>query len=555
MASSRPAVVAPRGMVGCAHPLASLAGVRMLLAGGNAVDAAVAVATTLNVVEPYMSGVGGDGYMLIYLARTGQRIALDYVGRTARAADRSLYTPESMGEGALAPLVPGNLGGWLYALEHYGTMERADVFGPAITYAERGFPLTRTNAAFIAPARHRLNPAGLAVFFPGGREPRLGDLIVQSDLAHSFRQIVEGGAEVFYRGDLMKKMVACLQENGGVLTAEDFADFRVEENQRISTTFRGYEVTTLPPPCAGVQYLETLNLLEGLDLEGLGHLRAPYLHHVAEAIKIAVADRRAAFLGRSTPPVAGMLSKEYAARRRADIDPRRAAVGGGDRFVGVRIPGEVQPGEFPVSNAEQTTSFSVVDGDGNAVTVTHSLGQGFGSGLMVEGTGIFLNDFSWWMELDPESPNCIGPSKKIEMCMAPCQVFRDGRLFLSIGTPGGWGIPQTTTQMLLNVLAFDQDTQEAIDAPRFRTAIQLNEAPAYVTDPAAIPANSGRELIVEGRIPASVTAELESYGHVVTRMPDWTPAVGGGHGVKIDPTTGARIGGADPRRDGVAIGL
>ena len=555
MAASRPAVVAPGGMVASAHPLASLAGVRMMLDGGNAVDAAVAVAATLNVVEPYMSGVGGDGYMLIYLARPNQRIALDYVGRTPLGVRHEAYTTEMMGRGALAPLVPGNLGGWLHALEHYGTMRRADVFAPAISYAENGFPLTRLNAFWIAGNRDALNSAALDVFFPVGRMPRFGDVIVQRDLARTFRQIVEGGAEVFYHGDLMRKMVACIQENGGAMSEEDFARFQVESVERISTLYRGYEVTTLPPPCSGVQYLETLSILEGFDLVSMGHGSAQQIHHVAEAIKIAMADRRACYLNRTTPPVAAMLAPEYIARRRSEISPRKASISGGDRFIGIKIPGEIEAGVLPGSRAEQTTSFSVVDPEGNAVTVTQSLGQGFGSGLMVDGTGIFLNDFVWWMDLDPASPNAVGPGKKLEMCVAPCQIFRDGRLFLSIGTPGGWGIPQTTPQMIVNALDFGMDTQEAIDAPRFRCAVAVGEAPTRVADPTNLPTGTGRELLIEGRVSATVLSELEGYGHHIRRLDDWTAAVGGGHGVKIDPESGARIGGADPRRDGVAIGL
>lgn len=542
-------------MVAAAHPLATLAGVRTMLEGGNAVDAAVAVAAALNVVEPYMSGMGGEGYMLLYLARTGQRVALDFVGRTPQGARPGLYTPATMAKGALAPLVPGNLGGWLYALEHFGTMRRQDVFGSAIEYAEKGFPLTHLNALWISQNREHLNQAAREVFFPNGRAPRFGEVIVQTDLARSFRMVVEGGAAVFYRGELGRQIVRCLQENGGVMSEEDLAAFRVETPKRIDTTYRGFEVTTLPPPCSGIQYLETLNLLEGFDLVRMGHGTAQYIHHVAEAIKIAMADRRACYLHRAIPPVATMLAKDYAARRRAEIVPNRAALSGGDRFIGVTIPGEVAAGVLPGSTAEQTTSFSVVDPEGNAVTVTQSLGQGFGSGVMVDGTGIFLNDFVWWMDLDPASPNAVGPDKKLEMCLAPCQVFLGGRLFLTIGTPGGWGIPQTTLQMLLNVLDFGMDTQEAIEAPRFRCLVSAAEQPTELTGSAGLPAEAGRELAVEGRLSAEVLAELESYGHHIRRLPEWTPAVGGGHGVKIDPDSGARIGGADPRRDGVAIGF
>jgi gamma-glutamyltranspeptidase/glutathione hydrolase len=420
--STRPPVVAPHGVVAAAHPLAAAAGLRMLLEGGNAVDAAVAVASTLNVVEPYMSGIGGDGLMMLTLA-DGSRNGLDYVAPAPSGARPELYRddPMRLERGPLSPLVPGNCGGWLAALEAHGTMDRARVFGPAIGYAEEGFPLSPKNVSFIEGALPRVDEAGRRRIAPDGRVPRPGEWIKQPELGRTFRAVVEGGAEAFYRGPIAEAICDDVQARGGVLTREDMADFRPRWVEPIAVRYREHEVATLPPPCCGLQYLETLSILEGFEVGRLGHGTADHLHLLIEAIKIAVADR-AQYLGRDDVPVAGLLSPSYAASRRGEIDMGRARPSRGDRWVREGDPEAIRAGDERVLRGENTTSFSVVDRWGNAVSVTQSLGHGFGSGVCAGGTGVFLNNFCFWFDLDPESPNAIAPGRRLAMCIAPAHV-------------------------------------------------------------------------------------------------------------------------------------
>ena len=533
--STRPPVMGARGMVSAAHPLASLAGVRALVAGGNAIDAAVAVAAALNVVEPYMSGLGGDGYMLVHIARDNRLHALDYVGRSAHAAELGAYASVSEREyGPKSGLVPGALGGWLAAHERFGSLPLDQIFAPAIEYAEAGVPVTLNGAQFIASSAERLNEAARATFLPGGPPPPAGTIIRQPALAATYRELAAGGAAAFYGGALGERFIGALRQEGGILSEHDLANFTPEWQEPVGTTYHGHTVRTAPPPCSGFQYLETLNLLEGYDLRAAGQGSAAAIHLTVEAMKLAIADR-IVYTMQPDAPLAGLLSKGYAARRRAEIGPAYVGLAEGERYGGPPGPEFVQAGRPLPSDMENTTHFDVVDAEGNAVSVTQSIGAFFGSGVMVGDTGIMLNNLGYWFDGDPTSPNVIGPHKKIEMCMAPAALYGpDGQLFTVIGTPGSFGILQTTAQMILNVIDHRYSIQAAIEAPRFRLF-------------------AGTELHLEGRFAAETRADLAALGHGVKTLDDWSWAVGGGQGIMLDPDTGARYGGADPRRDGVAI--
>ena len=534
----RSTVTGRRGMIASAHPLASLAGVRILMEGGNAIDAVVAVAAALNVVEPYMSGLGGDGYMHIYSAREQEHTVLDYMGRSPYGATfEEVGDPESRARGPRSPLVPGACGGWLAALERYGSMDAAAVFQPAIEYAEQGFPLTVNNAEFTefnVPEMLR-HPSTTETYLPHGRAPVAGEIMTQPDLAKSMRAIAEGGAEVFYRGEIADRLVRYMEENGGLITHRDLRDFAVEWQEPISVPYRGYRVFAPPPPCQAIQYLETLNIMEGFDVTELGHNRAATLHRFIEAAKLSQADR-AEYAGIDNPPTAGLLSKEYAAQRRAEIG-EQARPSGGERFTSVKIGDEVLAGDprrWMLS--ECTTHFSAIDAAGNAVGVTQSLGAGFGSGVVIPGTGIALNNFLNWMDGDPQSPNVVGPGLKTEMCMSPVQVWDEQGLRFLIGTPGSYGILQTTPQMIMNVIDHDMNIQAAIEAARVKAT-----TPGKVVD-------------VETRIGEDVLHELTQMGHLLNRLGPWNAGVGGGQGIMVDPESGGFMGGADPRRDGYALG-
>lgn len=525
-----------RGMIASAHPLASLAGMRLLMEGGNAIDAAIATAAALNVVEPYMSGIGGVGYLHIYSARAKEHKIVDYVGLTPRAATLSLYDKDKQVLGPLSPLVPGACGGWLAALERYGSVEAARVFAPAIEYAEQGYALTVKNAYFYAGAAESLRrfKTGADTYLLDGAAPEPGEVVVQQALAETFRQVAAEGAEVFYQGAIADRIARYMAETGGLLTKEDLADFAPAFVDPISTNYRGYEVFAPPPPCQAVQYLETLAIMEGFDVAALGHNTAPTLHRFIEAAKLAMADR-IAYAAIADSPTQGLLAKEYAAERRALIGDE-AQWTAGDRLAPGGPAGQVRAGDPRAWMSECTTHFDAIDAEGNAVACTQSLGGGFGSSMVVPETGIALNNFMRWFDREPASPNVIGPAKKNEMCVSPAQVWDADGLRLLIGTPGSYGILQTTPQMIMNILDHQMNVQAAIEAPRVKTG------------------SSGFVVDAENRIAPEVVAELERRGHQFNFLGDWSTGVGGGQGIMVDGTTGSFMGGADPRRDGYALG-
>jgi gamma-glutamyltranspeptidase/glutathione hydrolase len=531
----RPVVMGRRGVVTSAHPLASMAGAQMLLDGGNAVDAAVAMASALNVVEPYMSGVGGIGIMILS-ASDGEQRVLNFVGRVPMAADPDRAGPNDLTGGPRACLVPGNPGGWLAAHARYGRLQRSAVFSPAIRLAEGGFPLTWKNCEFIEKASATLDRSQEARrIYLGGGQPRPGQILAQPNLAVTLRQLAEGGTEAFYRGPIGWAICAAVREAGGWLAEEDLAAFAPEWLDPLPMPFRAATVITVPPPFVAFQALETLNILEHDDLAAWGHNSAEYLHHFIEAVKLATADRLA-YAWPPGVPIAGLVSKAYARTQRARIDPVRAGRSEGERFNPERLPEQIEPGHPPDFTREHTTHFACADADGMVATVTQTLGSPFGSGFAVPGTGVILNNLLQWQDLDPASPNRMRPGRRVGTNMAPMQVFRDGRFFMSIGTPGSYGILQTTPQMLLNVLAFGMNIQEAIEAPRVRVY-------------------RDRQVDAEGRLSAEVRGALEGRGHQVNVIEDWSWIVGGGQGIVRDPETGALQGGADPRRDGYALAL
>jgi len=532
----RPTVMGTRGCVAAAHPLAAMAGIQTFLQGGTAVDAACATSLALHVVEPYMSAPGGVATLL--LSRRGTREALVSTGRAPAAADAGGVTAADLKGGPRSIAVPGLPAAMLALHERYGTLPRAAVFTPAIRLAEEGFPLTWKNCEFFEKGREQLRHSVEAeqLFCPGGRVPRPGTVLVQKDLAGTLRQIAEGGAEAFYRGPLARAMARAVQERGGWLTEADLAAYAPAWGTPVAGRFRGYEIFVPPPPTNALQLLQTLHLLEGFDLRAFGHNSADYLHHFVEAVKVASADRVAFGTARGPVPIAGLLSPRYAAERRRLIDPTRAGVSGGERFNSERLPGEMLPGHPADFMTEHTTHFAVADGDGTVVTVTQTLGSPFGSGVMVPGTGLLLNNSLFWTDLEPESPCFLRGGATLETRMSPTQVYRNGAFRLSIGTPGSFGILQTTPQMLLNVLEFDMAVQEAIEAPRVRVY-------------------RDRLVDIEGRIPPETREALAARGHQVNVIDDWSWVVGGGQGIRRDPESGALQGGADPRRDGYALAI
>jgi gamma-glutamyltranspeptidase/glutathione hydrolase len=510
--------------------------------GGNAVDAVVAVAAALNVCEPFMSGVAGVGVMLIHMAETGETRALDFSGRVPLGATPDMFTPETQQRGILSPLVPGNLGGWLAALDAYGSKSRGDVFSPAIEYAEGGFPISYFAHGVFSSAEQQLGqcPHAAAAYLSNGHAPAPGEVLRQPDLARTFRAIVEEGAAAFYQGEIARAIADFCAEEGGLITLKDLEDYKPSWQDIITTEYRGYTVTTAPPRFEGFQMLETLNILEAYDLKGMAHNAPETIHLIAEAIKIAVADR-IRYCGDpdlSDVPVQGLISKEFAAERRKLINPDRANAVAGERWMKEIPEGAITAGNPREYLSGLTTHFSAVDPAGNVASVSQTLGSAFGSARMVKGTGVTLNNGVNWVEIDPacDTPNRLEGGMRPSIPIAPLQLFRDRKFFLSIGTPGSYGLLQTTVQMLLNVLEFGANLQEAIEAPRFRCW-------------------AGTTIELEGRIPVQVRERLAAMGHDVQVLPLYSRVVGGGQGAMVHPVSGARMGGADPRRDGYAIGF
>ncbi len=531
LSRTRPSVGGLNGAVASAHPLASQAGLETLRTGGNAIDAIVATAAALNVVEPYMSGVGGVGFLLFHPADGDTRV-LNLSAYAPRAATADQLTAADQDIGPKSCVVPCNLGGWLEALQAHGTQPADQVFSRAIELAERGFPLHPVNARMIEATLPRLNEAGRAIY--GQVEPRIGSVLRQPALAETLRDLAAHGAEWFHGGSLGQKMADYIQSEGGLLTIEDLQDPKLEWQEPISISYRNLEIKTCPPNCEGFQILQTLKLLEPYDLQAMGHNSAPYIHLLSEAIKLATADR---IKWSGDPkfhplPLERLLSESYLAERRNQINSQRASYSEGERWQGKRTDAHVSPGKVD----GLTTHLTAVDAAGNAASITQSLGNGFGSGVFIPDTGVAMNNFAYWTEIDPDcpTPGLIEPGKRWSCCMSPVHVFRDGQFWFSMATPGSYGILQTTVQMILNVVEFAADPQAAIEAPRFRVYEETR-------------------MEIEDRVSEGVRNELTEWGHALELIGDYSLLVGGGQSVMIDPVSNARVAGADPRRDGYAV--
>ena len=537
--SNRAPATGRRGMVASAQPLATHAGLNILRDGGNAVDAAVGVAAALNVVEPYMSGMGGVGLALVYVAAEGRTRCLNFSGRAASAAQPEMFTNVTRESGPLAPLVPGNLSGWLTMHAEYGTMGLDRLFEEAIDYAENGYPVTPMNAHVIEETFKRFEEIGwssyaLELHSP---TPQTGSMLRQTKLAESMAEVVAGGEETFYRGALGDRLSEGLKAEGGIISREDLASYKAYWVEPISTQYRGLDVRVPPPNSAGFQILETLNILDGYqDLE---YGEADTLHLLIEAVKAAATDRvdYAGDPDRVEVPLERLISSEHADALRSRIDLGRASPPPYERFSRLGLDPIAPVATMPAERLPGlTTHFATADGEGNVVTVTQTLGGGFGSGVAPGGTGVFLNNMGKWFDIDPDcgSPNIIAPSKRVDFCVSPVQVFSGDKIVMSIGTPGSYGILHTTAQMIHHVVDAGMNVQEAIEAPRFRFY-------------------DGGGIYYEDRVPAETLEELRRRGHAIGRLPAWNAAVGGGHGIQFTEF-GTFLGGADPRRDGVAAG-
>lgn len=535
---ARAPVLARNGMIASGHPLASAAGLRVLMAGGNAIDAAVATAGVLGVVQPMMSGLGGDTFVLLWRASDRRVYALNGSGIAPYAASREWFVTHGYRKmplrGMLAPSVPGAVDAMITVLERWGSQRvaLAELLRPAIEYAERGFPVAPKVAFWIAAAAAVITnyPSTAKIFLPHGVPPKSGDVLVNPDLAQTLRAVATGGREVFYRGELAQQIVRYCRDHGGLLTEQEFAEHRSEVYDPIHTTYRGTTIYTTAPPSQGIILLEMLNLLEGYHPDQLRWGTAEAVHLMVEATKLAFADRLA-YLGDPRfidNPLDVLCSKEYAARRRQAIDPHRARA-------------EVPAGALPETVGD-TTFFCVADAEGNVVSYITSLSASFGCGEVVQGTGILLNNRAGrGFPLAEGHPNCIAPGKRTMHTLMPFMAVRGGIPVLAWGTPGGDGQPQWSGQVFVNIVDGGLTVQQAIEAPR------------WMSFPGTDPANlhAPFELRLEEGYPDATVAQLESLGHAVRPMGEMES---GGAAQVIMLADGVYVGGSDPRVDGCAIG-
>ncbi len=552
----RPVVMGRRGMVAASHPLASQAGVRILQKGGNAVDASVAVAATLQVVEPLMSGIGGDGFIMVYMRAADSVKVVNGTGPAPYAATRERYLPEGIPlKGILSTSVPGLLRSWTEAHERYGRLSLSEVLEPAIELADEGFPVSHTVADAIAADELLCRfPTSAAIFAPEGRPLRAGEILYQKDLTRTFSKIADEGAGVFYEGEIARAIVRFMEQQGGLLTMKDLADFRVRWQDSIHTDYRGYTVHEAPPNSSGHILLQELNLVEGFDLKSMGCNTPESVHVMVEAKKLAFADREAYLADPEwvDVPIPGLLSKEYARHRAGSIDPERAAsdVAAGDPWRFQQPAGTAPRAVNRVSRpVEDTTCFAVVDRWGNGVSQLQSLQSAFGSSLVAEGTGVILNNRMSYWHLEEDHVDCLQPGKRVRHTMNPVMVFRNTeegrRLALVCGTPGADTQVQTNLQVITHVLDFGMTVAEAVEAPRWRHTQNPTES--------TFPHTCEDELLLEGRFSHHLRRQLERKGHQLNIIGDWE-GTGSQMMIQVDTEKGALHGGADPRRDGYALG-
>lgn len=521
------------GVVASAKPEASEVGIEIMKKGGNAIDAAVATAFALGVVEPNASGLGGGGFMLIRFAETGEEVFLDFREVAPMLASEDMYELDEDGKvlneeqtvGGKAAGVPGEVAGLLMALDKYGSMSREEVMQPAIDLAENGFLVTDNFSGIIVDNFEKINKfdATKEIYLKNGLPYEAGDTIKNPDLANTLRIIAEEGRDGFYKGEVAEDIVKTSQETGGIFTLEDLENYEVKVREPVKGTYKGYEIISAPPSSSGgTHVIQLLNILENYDLKELGHNTTESLHLWSEACKLVFADRGEYMADTDfvDVPLAGLASKEYAKELTNKIDLNKAA-----KDVEFSDPYKYESGS--------TTHFSVMDKEGNIVAVTKTINYFFGCGVTVQGRGFILNNEMDDFNAKPGTSNSIEPGKKPLSSMTPTIVLKEGKPFLALGSPGATRIIPTVAQIISNIIDHGMDVQEAINAPRMF--------------------DMRGTLAVEGRMDKEVIKGLEELGHEVDVRGDLDPYFGGAQCIMLEES-GMLHGGGDPRRDGQAVG-
>ncbi|MGH7824520.1 MAG: gamma-glutamyltransferase [Candidatus Binatia bacterium] len=518
-------VLAKNGMVASSQPLATLAGVRALMDGGNAIDAAVATAAVLGVIEPMSIGVGGDAFAIFYSAKEKRIRALDASGRSPYGASLEFCRKNGFQEmpqrGIHSVTVPGAVHGWSILLKDYGAMKLGELLQPAIRHAEEGFPVGELTAESWRESETRLktDEGGAQSYLVNGRAPRAGEIFRNPRMAKTLRRIADEGADVFYKGDLAAKIVRCSEKNGGLFSLKDFADHSSDWVEPIAANYRGYDIYELPPTTQGFVALEMLKILEGFDLADMGRFGPETLHLMIEAKKLAFLDRDQ-----------HLADRDFMKVRVNDLfSPERVEV------LRARIRLDQAAGEFAAAPLHADTEYvSAADNQGNLVSFIQSNFMGFGSGVVEPETGIILQNRGHLFSVDEGHPNCIGPHKRCVHTLMPGLIMRDGQPYAALGLKGGHVQPQVQTQMIVNLIDFGMTVQEAISMPRFNHL-------------------EGLKVGLEPGIPEGAIQELKRRGHeIVAGTPE---SFGGAHAVLIHPESGAFVGGSDPRKGGCALGF
>ncbi|HLJ49761.1 MAG TPA: gamma-glutamyltransferase [Bryobacteraceae bacterium] len=523
---ARSMTITQRGIVATAQTLASQAGAQVLARGGSAVDAAIATNAVLGLVEPMMNGIGGDLFALIWDAKTGKLDGINASGWTPKGLTIDFLKKkgyaEIPGHSIHAVSVPGCVRGWDALHKRYGRLPWRDLFAPAIYYAENGFPVTELIQWDWEHSSSQLDEDARRIYFPGGKVPQVGQVFRNPELAHAYRLIAQLGAAAFYSGPIGETILKTSQRLGGTMTADDLREYEPEWVEPISTSYRGWKVSELPPNGQGIGALTMLNIVENFPISDYGPNSADALHVKIEAQKLATQDTRR-YVGDprfATIPVEGLLSKEYAKERAKLIDMQKANC-------------DAQPGTPPAHG--NTTYFSVVDKDGNIASWIQSISDIWGSGIAVEGMGFILHDRAGGFVTDPSNPNALAPRKRPYHTIIPA-FMEKGSEHIGFGIMRGSNQPQAQMQFVSNVVDYGMNIQAALEAPRF-TRLYLG----------------GCNVYIENRVPEMVREELTKRGHDLTVVGDFSGWMGGGQAVLHDSGARVNYGASSPRKDGAAI--
>lgn len=536
-AENRRDAVGTQGVVAAAHPDAAKVGLEVLKKGGNAFDAAVATAFSLGVVEPNASGLGGGGFAIIYVAKEKKSYVVDFREMAPAKAKEDFFKRDEKGKiigdvltlGWYASGVPGETAGLEYINKKFGTMKWAELMEPAIKQAEAGIVVSNTLSKIVQEEfeRSQKYPSKdfyAKTFYKDGLPVQPGDKVVNPEYAQSLKKIAAGGADVFYKGEIADAIEAAYAKDGnGFITKEDLANYKVKEREPIQGNYRGYDIVVVPPPSSGgITVLEMLNILEGYDIKKMGWGTPDHIHSFIETQKLAFADR-GKYLGDPgfiKIPAAGMTDKKYAEEMRKRIDMQKAAA-------------NVKAGDPTAHEPASTTSFSIIDKEGNMITITKTINDFLGCGVVPAGTGIMMNN-----EMDDFSGqaghiNAPAPGKRPLSSISPVLVLKDGKPVLTVGSPGGPRIISAISSVLINIIDFGMDIQSAINAARYHNP-------------------NSAETAVEKNLPADTIKKLEERGHKISTRSELDLYFGGVQGIMVT-TDGKLHGGGDPRRDGAAV--